>query len=144
MNQFFNSIPRYYKKELEKIETIVQPLLKTATRYSLISVMLLVFSGINLIPLVLFAPRSEETFIAITIYALMAAVGAALRKEVKFKRVEILNKSIDYMVRRIEKSALVPEDTKSRFIKEIKEQPKMGMNVFLHFLKEEENWGQLN
>ncbi|WP_043929764.1 DUF5392 family protein [Bacillus sp. EB01] len=142
MNQFFNNIPRYYKKEIEKIETIVQPLLKTATRYSVISVMLLVFSIINLIPLVLFARKIEGTFIAIGIYALMAAVGAALRKEVKFKRVEILNKSNDYMVRRIEKSTLVPEDSKSRFIKEIKKHPKMGLNVFLNFLKEEENWGQ--
>ncbi|WP_316571395.1 DUF5392 family protein [Neobacillus sp. YIM B06451] len=139
MIQFMNDVPNSVKREIEKLEEIISPFLKKASKYALFSFPLITLSIFNLFILLFVAPNQNQQYSAtsIVIFAVIGAIGMAFSKEAKIQRIEIQNISTDYMIERIKKSELVSEHLKKEYSSLIKDQPSMAMQHFIAFLKKE-------
>ncbi|WP_409274915.1 DUF5392 family protein [Neobacillus sp. SCS-31] len=137
MIQFMNDMPNSVKREIEKLEEIISPFLKKASKYALFSFPLITLSIFNLFIILFASPNQQYTATSIVVFAVIGAIGMAFSKEAKIQRIEIQNISADYMIERIKKSELVPEHLKKEYASLIKDQPSMAMQHFITFLKKE-------
>jgi hypothetical protein len=138
MIRFMNDMPNFVKREIERLEEIISPFLKKASKYALFSLPLISFSVINLFLLLFVTSEQKFTATTITIYAVIGAIGMALSKEAKIQQIEIQNISSDYIIERIKKSELASAHLKKQYIFLVKEEPSMAMQHFITFLKKED------
>lgn len=131
------NMPAFIKRELSKLEEIIAPPLKKATKYGLFSFPLILISIFNLVSLLFFMPEQENMLVPVLLYALIGAIGLALSKEAKTRRKEIQQMSADYVISRIEKSDIASAGLKKKYISMIKEKPVMAINHFVQFLEAE-------
>ncbi|HZG70245.1 MAG TPA: DUF5392 family protein [Chondromyces sp.] len=140
MNFFMmNKMPGFIQKEIEQMQNILSPLIKRASKYMWWSIPLISISFFNLFLLLFVSPPTEHRMVTIFIYALIGAIGMALRKEMKNHTKKMEQVSADYMVERIKKSDKVSAYRKKEYVHSIKEQPKKAIHYFINFLNEEEN-----
>jgi hypothetical protein len=133
-------MPNYIKGELEQLQEVIGPYMKKISKYSIWTLPLLLVSSFNLIFMVITGGLNRENVIAIGLFALMGAVGAALFKEVRIQQKELHKRSAIYMIDRIEKSEIANDYNKNQYIKLIKNQPaSKTINHFINFLIEENN-----
>jgi len=128
-------MPNFVKREIEKLQEPLIPILRKASRYSLWSFPMIIFSIFNLVTSLFFAQKWNMT--AIIIYAAIGAVGMALARESKLKKREIKMVSFNYIIKRISESDIASEALKKEYIARIKRQPAMTLNYFIGFLEEE-------
>lgn len=132
-------MPNFVKREIEKLEEIIAPLLKKASKYTLFSLPLVFFSTINLFVLLFFSPTGQFEAIPIFICAAIGAIGMALSKEAKIQRVEIQSISSDYIIERIKKSEIASDRLKKEYISLVQKQPLLSTHHFITFLQKEVN-----
>ena len=133
-------VPNHIKRELEKLQEAVAPLLKKVSKYTLWTFPLIGVSIFNLFFLIFFTPINEQTIPTIFIFAILGAVGMALLKEVKIQRQEIQKLSEKYIIERMKSSEIATDHHKREYLNLIKNQPiAKTMNHFIQFLMEEEN-----
>ncbi|MCA1024737.1 MULTISPECIES: DUF5392 family protein [Cytobacillus] len=134
----FTDMPVFVKKEIELLNERLAPTMRVASRYSLFSFPLVVFSIMNIIIVLFTMPMDENTWITLLIYSILGAVGMALSKESKIRRKAIEKISVDYMIQRINESKIATEQMKKRYIIIINEKPVMALAQFMEFLREEQ------
>ncbi|MFD2209738.1 YwnF family protein [Virgibacillus halophilus] len=137
MNVFMTEMPAFIKKEMEQLQKMIAPLMKKASKYALWSWPLIGVSLANLVFLLFVLPGGSQDYISLIVTAVIGAFGFALSKEAKHKKKEIQHVSTNYFLKRIDKSDVVSEMEKKRYIKLIKEQPLRGMYHFVKFLEME-------
>ncbi|WP_180994095.1 DUF5392 family protein [Bacillus sp. Marseille-P3661] len=130
-------MPSFVMRELEKLEQMVSPFLKKASRYAIWSILLISISVVNLFILLFVSPTLEGMRLSIFMYALIGAVGMAFSKEAKFKQKEVINLSTNFIIERMRRSDLVTETTKMRYISLVKDQPLLAIQHLVKFLEEE-------
>ncbi|MDE5414395.1 DUF5392 family protein [Alkalihalobacterium chitinilyticum] len=128
-------VSSYTKKEFEKMQRRISPLVKKSTIFTVASISLISISFINLYYL-LFGHVSN--MVLTVVFSVLGAVGMALYKEVKFQNKEIYNTSINYIKERIMKSEIVPDYTRDRFIEKVVSEPMNAFHTFSDFLHQEE------
>lgn len=139
MNQFMSKgMPSFIERELEIIDELVKPKLKKSSKYMFIAIPLLSISIINLFFMLIITGYSQDMMIALGIYALLGAIGAALYKESRHVNKEIRQIGMDHMIKRIKNSEHVNDYTKDKYINHIKAKPKFGLQTFFNFLSEEQ------
>jgi hypothetical protein len=136
MNLPMTEMPSFVKKEIDKLNDTIYPVMKKVSKYSFWAFPLITFSLINLFFMLVVMPETRTT-IAVILYAVMGAFGFALSKEAKHQRKEILKASEAFIVKRIKKSDVVADAVKDRYIQHVKQQPTFAMNHFIKFLEEE-------
>jgi len=132
-----NSFPEYIKKEIEAIQNLILPVARKTSKYMLWTFPLLTISLVNLVYLLAFTPKTEDTVGSLVLFAILGALGMALWKETKLNKKEIEKIGLVYIVDRIQKSRVVSEDRKNYYLKKVKEQPVEAMTNFIKFLQEE-------
>lgn len=130
-------MPSFIEKELEIIDDMVKPKLKKSSLYMFISIPLLSVSIINLFFMLIITGYSRDMLIALGIYALLGAVGAAIFKESKHVNKEIRDIGMDHIIKRIKDSEHVNDYMKDKYINNVKAKPKFSMQTFFNFLTEE-------
>ncbi|MEB1807108.1 MAG: YwnF family protein, partial [Bacillaceae bacterium] len=133
-------VSSYTKKEFEKMQSRISPLVKKSTIFTVASISLISISFINLYYL-LFGHVSN--MVLTVVFSILGAVGMALYKEVKFQNKEIYNTSINYIKERIMKSEIVPDYTRDRFIEKVSSEPMNAFQTFSEFLHQEERMKKL-
>ncbi|MFC4559019.1 DUF5392 family protein [Virgibacillus kekensis] len=136
-NNTMENMPSFIERELETITELVKPRIKKSSKYMMIAIPLLGISIVNLFLLFVTTGWSLDTMIAPGIYALVGAIGAALFRESKLTNKEIRKIGMKHIIERINKSEHVDDDAKKKYIKNIKSQPKFGLQTFINFLTEE-------
>jgi len=140
VNMKIPDMPSHVKKEIEKLQEILYPIMKKVAKYTMWTLPLVVFSLFNLLSLIYFGALNRDNLPMILFFALTGAVGMALYKEVRIQRNEIKKLSAKYMIERIKKSEVATESHKNQYIALVKDQPIGKMvNHFIMFLNEEEN-----
>ncbi|SET21675.1 hypothetical protein SAMN05216389_10718 [Oceanobacillus limi] len=138
MNLSMTDMPAVVRKEVEKLEETLSPFMKKVSKYAFWSFPLITFSVINLFFLLFFVPSEERVLAVLIFYAVLGAFGMALSKEAKLQRKEIQKKSSDYIIKRMNKSDIVPDDRKEDYIARVRTQPLRSVEHFIKFLKEED------
>ncbi len=132
------NLPQFILREIEKLEEVIAPFLKKASRYYLWSIPLIFVSLFNLVFLLLFDSNSLQSMLpAVLIYAVLGALGMALAKESKMQRKEIEKLSSDYIIKRMSKSEIVTENVKNEYIAMVKNKPSHALEYFIRFLQDE-------
>lgn len=126
----------FIKKEMEKIQAKIAPLLKKNFFYTIISLPLIVFSLFNLF--ILIFQTADRSVLSIIVFALCAAIGMALIKETKYNNKEIQSKSFAYIEKRIKASENINEYSKKHYLDRLYKQPFQSMEIFFEFLLQEE------
>ncbi|WP_096187890.1 DUF5392 family protein [Evansella halocellulosilytica] len=126
----------YTKKEVEKLQTDLAPLVKRSAILTFISFSMLSIAIVNLF-LFIFGMGNND-FVIIFAFSLLGALGMALYKETIYKNKEIQTTSIEYIKKRMVKSTLVPEDTKDQYIEKVNKDPMTAFQTFCDFLSKEE------
>ncbi|WP_456279092.1 DUF5392 family protein [Bacillus sp. AK128] len=137
MNFFKLEVPNFAKKEIEKLQEVIAPVVKKASRYVFWSFPLIAVSLINIFVLLFVTGFDESLTSSLVIYAILGALGMALSKEAKHQQVEIQRRSRDYIVDRIKNSDHVSDRVKEKYITLVKENPLQIMNYFVNFLEVE-------
>ncbi|PGT88624.1 MULTISPECIES: DUF5392 family protein [Bacillaceae] len=130
-------LPNFAKKEIEKLQEVIAPFAKKASRYIFWSFPLIVLSIINIVTMLFGAGFNESITPSLVVYAIMGALGMALSKEAKLQQAEIQKVSMDYIVERIKKSEVVSDRVKEKYISLVKERPLQTLNHFVNFLEVE-------
>jgi hypothetical protein len=134
MNGFSESI----KKEIENIQKLIFPLAKKTSKYMLWTFPLIGIAVINLVFLLFFSTKENDVYMMMIIYAIIGSVGFALLKETKINKKEIQNIGVKYIKERINKSGVLTDERKNKYIHLVNESPVMAMEHFVKFLQEEE------
>ncbi|MED3646850.1 YwnF family protein [Halalkalibacterium halodurans] len=135
----------HVKKEFERMQLQLAPIIRKSTIYSFISIPLLSFALFNLFLFLFNGELPIQDFtIAIAIFCLMGAFGLALFKESMHKNKEFIDSSITYIKDRIATSSYVPDQAKERYLHDIKEDPRQVFWVFQQFLEQEERIKRLD
>lgn len=133
-----NNIPHFMQNEVKKIQLKLNPLLKKSMKYGFFSTIMIAFSLINLFFLLFNNDSYPISKIALCIYALVGAIGFALKKENKHNKKEIVKMSQKYVLERMKKSGYLTDARKNNYYQKVNEHPLLTMNVFIEFLAEEE------
>lgn len=142
MGKKLEHLPAHTKREIEKIQMLVAPLIKKSSIYMLLSIPMIVFSLLNLAVIVFRIPT--ESFLTLVVFSLIGALGFALFKEALHQNKKIQKASIDYIKERIKKSSLVPENSKDMYIEKIQKDPINAFQVFSVFLNQEQRIKKLD
>ncbi|WP_138416186.1 DUF5392 family protein [Aquibacillus sediminis] len=130
-------------REMQKLEETVEPLTKKAARFSFWSLPLIIFAIFNLFFLFFVIPDGQ--MMAMIFYGLIGAIGLAFSKEAKHYQKQILKRSADYMVKRIEQSDVVSASMKEAYIKRIRSHINFqSIHHFIEFLEEENRLQQIS
>ncbi len=133
----FENMPAFIKREMDKITEQIQPLMKKNSKYIMFAFPFIIVGGFNLI-IMFFQGGYGFDMLPITgIYALFTAIGIALYKESKHMNKKIHQIGKEHMIERIQTSNIISDDKKNAYIKMVKEQSKMSIQVFFKFLTEE-------
>ncbi|WP_053362973.1 YwnF family protein [Bacillus sp. FJAT-27251] len=140
MKLFMSEMPGYIKRELDQLQEVIGPYMKKISKYSIWTLPLLLVSAFNLIFMIFTGDINGENALAIGLFALMGAIGAALFKEVRIQQKELRKKSANYMIDRIKNSEIANDFHKKQYIQQIKNEPaSKTINLFINFLIEENN-----
>lgn len=131
----WSNFPPFVVKEMEKLESVIQPYIIKAARYSFWSLPLIFLSFFNLFFLLVILPERNNT--AIVLYGLIGAIGFALSKEAKHYQNEVIKRSSTYMIDRIKASEIVPSAIKDKYTNLIQEHSSRSYRFFIAFLEEE-------
>ncbi|MEQ6377200.1 DUF5392 family protein [Bacillaceae bacterium S4-13-58] len=142
MKMIMNDVPPFVKREVDKLEETVEPIAKKAAKYSFWSFPLIVFSLINLFFL-LFVIQ-QNNLIAMAFYAVLGAIGLALSKEVRYQRKELMERTKEYIIKRIHQSEDVTPEVKNKYIQLVKQHPFRSFQYFVEFLEEEHRMSRLS
>src|SRR5699024_3857623 len=93
---------------------------------------------INLFFMLIITGYNQDMMIALGVYALLGAIGAALYKESRHVNKEIWQIGLDHIIQRIKYSQHVNDYTKDKYVNNIKAKPKFGLHTFCNFLSEEQ------
>ncbi|MBM7661872.1 hypothetical protein JOC85_002679 [Bacillus mesophilus] len=137
MNFIKLEAPNFAKREFEKLQEVISPFVKKASRYVFWSFPLIAVSIINVFVLLFGTGFDHSQISSLVIYAILGAIGMALSKEAKHQQVEIQRLSMDYIVNRIRNSDRVSDRVKEKYITLVKENPIEIMKYFLNFLEVE-------
>ncbi|MFD1361804.1 DUF5392 family protein [Lentibacillus salinarum] len=139
MNPFTTrGMPSFIEREMEIIDELVKPKLKKSSKYMFVAIPLLTISIINLFFMLVINGYNQDMMIALGIYALLGAIGAALYKESRHVNKEIRQIGMEHIIQRIKSSEHVNDYTKDHYINHIKAKPKFGLQTFFNFLSEEQ------
>jgi hypothetical protein len=130
-----NDLPKFIKKEIEKMQEPLMPLFRKASKYGFWSLPFILFSFLNLISLLFFT--SERNLWEIIFFAAAGAFGMALLRESKLQKKQIQVVIYHYILQRIAQSQLASEALKKKYMTRIKRQPAMTIRFFIGFLEEE-------
>lgn len=128
----------FIRKEMEKIQAKIAPLMKKNMIFTFISLPLIIFSLFNLYILLFHTPDRNELTLPIFLFGVFAAVGMALMKETKHNNKEIQNKSFSYIEKRIKMSENINDYSKKHYLDRLYKQPLQSMEIFFEFLSQEE------
>ncbi|MCT2537485.1 YwnF family protein [Aquibacillus koreensis] len=137
-HQVVNKLPKSAQVELESIQKLIGPIMKVRTRYIMFSVPMITLSLFQLSVLLFYGGMNQELLWTSVFYALLAAIGFALLKEGKQKKLEMQQMTNDYMIDRVNKSQFVSEHNKKEYVELIQQQPFLAINNFIRFLTEED------
>lgn len=127
--------PPFVKKEIERLEQALEPDIKKTTTYSFWALPLIIISFFNVVFLLTVTPAGY--FPLSIFYALIGAVGLAFSKEARRRQKEVMKRSADYMVERIEKSDAAEMVVKQKYTVLVQQQPVKSFTYFVEFLEEE-------
>lgn len=130
-------LPGFIKKEIQKIQIAIAPLMKKSIIYRFLAFPLAAFSLFHLASLLIQAPSGRGAFVSAGIFALLAALGLAFFKEAGYQRKQVQKTIRLYMLNRIRKSNILSEERKSAYTRLIAEEPS-AMKSFIEFLTEED------
>ncbi|CQR47881.1 hypothetical protein BN1058_02213 [Paraliobacillus sp. PM-2] len=133
----FENMPPFIRREMEKITQQIQPLMKKNSKYMMFAFPLMLVGGFNLVVMFFQGGFSFDMLPITGIYALSAAIGIALFKESKFMNKKIHQIGKEHIIERIKMSRIIGDDKKNVYIKMVKNQSKMSLQVFFNFLTEE-------
>ena len=133
----FERLPHFIKKEMDSISEKIRPMMKKVSTYYIFGLPLMVIGVLNIIFLFFDNEIAMESYFTPIIYALLAAVGLALFNESRMLKKEIHEVGKEYIVKRINKSELMEEAEKTRYISTVQKQVKMDLQPFFKFLTEE-------
>ncbi|WP_144462506.1 DUF5392 family protein [Siminovitchia fortis] len=136
------NIPPFIQRELKKLNELITPLMKKASKYGFWSLPLILISVFNLVTILFFIPDRQNMVLTIILYAVLGALGMALSKEAKHQRKEIQKISADYVISRIEKSDMASPSLKRKYTAMVKESPVLAINHFIKFLEAENRENQ--
>lgn len=125
-------------REIEKLEEVIAPFLKRASRYFLWSIPLIFVSFFNLVFLLIFDLSNIQSMLPIIlILAVIGALGLALAKESKLQRKQIQKMSSDYIIKRMSSSVVLSDSVKQAYIAKVKDSPAYALEYFIRFLQHE-------
>ncbi|MCR4371903.1 YwnF family protein [Bacillus amyloliquefaciens] len=130
-------LPGFIKKEIQKIQIAIAPLMKKSIIYRFLAFPLAAFSLFHLASLLIQAPSGRGALVSAGIFALLAALGLAFFKEAGYQRKQVQKTIRLYMLNRIRKSDILSEERKSAYTRLIAEEPS-SMKSFIEFLTEED------
>lgn len=131
--------PLYIKREFEKLNMRLVPLMRKTIFLGAFSVPLITFSFIGLYFLFVMTSFSSDMAIGIGVFALAGAFGMALFRESLHKGKEMRHTSLVYMKERVANSERLPEETKLRYVKQLQMYPAKSYETFVRFLQHEEH-----
>lgn len=131
--------PLYIKREFEKLNTRLIPLMKKTIFLGAFSVPLITFSFIGLYFIFVMTSFSGDMAVGIVLFALAGALGLALFRESLHKGKEMRKTSLVYMKERVANSDRLPEETKLQYVKQLQMNPQKSYETFVRFLQHEEN-----
>jgi hypothetical protein len=143
-NILMGSFSESIKKEIENIQKLIFPLAKKTSKYMLWTFPLIGIAVLNLIYLLFFSPKENDVYVMMFIYAMLGAIGFALLKETKINKKEIQNIGVTYITDRINKSSVLTDGRKNKYIQLVSESPVTAMEHFVKFLQEEERVKKLS
>ncbi|MFO6497003.1 MULTISPECIES: YwnF family protein [Bacillus] len=135
----FNQMPAFMKEELDNLKRVAAPILKKRLVFLFVAIPLLLASLIYLSTFWGQVSFGTESYIKIGIAAIGAAFGMALLKESSHQKRNVQKTVMTYILDRMQKSEVLPDDRKNRYVRAVKEEPFTVMRSFLEFLNEEEN-----
>ncbi|MFN2744567.1 YwnF family protein [Bacillus sp. z60-18] len=135
----FNQMPAFMKEELDNLKRVAAPILKKRLVFLFVAIPLLLASLIYLSTFWGQVSFGTESYIKIGIAAIGAAFGMALLKESSHQKRNVQETVMTYILDRMQKSEVLPDDRKNRYVRAVKEEPFTVMRSFLEFLNEEEN-----
>ncbi len=135
----FNQMPAFMRKEMENLKQVAAPILKKRLIFLFTAVPLLVISLVYLSSFWGETHFGTETFVKIGIAALGAAFGMALIRESSYQKRNVQQKVFQYILERMQKSEVLSDERKTRYVTAVKEQPFTVMSNFMEFLNEEES-----
>ncbi|KXZ20632.1 hypothetical protein AXI59_14490 [Bacillus nakamurai] len=130
-------LPGFIKKEIQKMQTVIAPLMKKSIIYRFLAFPLAAFSLFHLASVLFLAPAGRGAFISAGIFAFLAALGLAFFKEAGYQHKQIQKTIRLYMLNRIKKSDILSEERKNAYTRLIAEEPS-AMKSFIEFLTEED------
>lgn len=138
----FERLPHFIKKEMESISEKIRPLMKKVSTYYIFGLPLMLIGILNILFFLFDNGLSMESYLVPIVYAFFAALGLALFNESRLLKKEIHQVGKDYIIERINKSDLMGDDEKNRYIASIRKQVKMDLQPFFKFLAEENKRNQ--
>ncbi|KAA6450926.1 DUF5392 family protein [Bacillus swezeyi] len=129
----FNQMPAFMKEEMDNLKRVAAPLLKKRMIFLFIAIPLILGSLIYLSTF-----WSEASYMKIGIAAIAAAFGMALLKESSHQKRNVQQTVMKYILERMQKSEVLPDERKNRYVRAVKEEPFTVMRNFMAFLNEEE------
>jgi len=131
------SLPPFIQQEMDKIATMIRPLMKKVSLFYMIGLPLLILGVLNMVLPFLSAEFSSISMTARVVYALVAAIGLSLFRESQFLKKQMHQIVKRYITERIKKSILIEEHEKTRYVTRVNKQKQMDLPLFFHFLTEE-------
>jgi uncharacterized membrane protein YuzA (DUF378 family) len=131
------SLPPFIQQEMDKIATMIRPLMKKVSIFYLIGLPLFILGVLNMVLPFLSTEFSSISMTARIVYAIVAAVGISLFRESQFLKKQMHQTVKRYIAERIKKSVLIEEHEKTRYVTRVNKQKQMDLPLFFHFLTEE-------
>ncbi|MEC1259305.1 DUF5392 family protein [Bacillus swezeyi] len=129
----FNQMPAFMKEEMDNLKRVAAPILKKRLIFLFIAIPLILGSLIYLSTF-----WSQSSYMKIGIAAIAAAFGMALLKESSHQKRNVQQTVMKYILERMQKSEVLPDERKNRYVRAVKEEPFTVMRNFMAFLNEEE------
>lgn len=138
----FERLPHFIKKEMESISEKIRPLMKKVSTYYIFGLPLMLTGILNILFYLFDDGTNMDDYLVLILYTFLAALGLALFNESRLLKKEIHQVGKDYIIERINKSELMEDDEKNRYIASVKQQVKMDLQPFFRFLAEENKRNQ--
>lgn len=131
------TLPPFIQQEMDKIATLIRPLMKKVSLFYMIGLPLLIVGSLNMVLPFLSSEFNALSSSSKIIYALVAAVGLSLFRESQFLRKQMHQTVKRYIEERIKNSIVLKEHEKTRYVTRVNKQKQMDLPLFFHFLTEE-------
>lgn len=133
----FERLPHFIKKEMDSISEKIRPIMKKVSTYYIFGFPLMLIGMLNILFLIFDNSITADNYVVPVVYAFFAALGLAMFNESRLLKKEIHEVGKDYIIERINKSEIMEDDEKNRYIASVRNQVKMDLQPFFKFLTEE-------